>query len=108
MAVQHGYHPEDLYQVGGPSVRGSAEVPDPIEPNGSSADLTDGFYQFKSEAMASWFAIDLAMRQDRIAAIIGGPLLEVYDDDTKAATLVGDGESFFPCFLGMAMGWSWA
>eukprot|EP00972_Heterocapsa_arctica_P017877 2642284-Heterocapsa_arctica.AAC.1 len=58
--------------------------------------------------MASWFAIDLAMGQDRIAAIIGGQLLEVYDDDEKTATPVGDGESFFPCFLGMAMGWSWA
>eukprot|EP00972_Heterocapsa_arctica_P073186 10810083-Heterocapsa_arctica.AAC.1 len=44
MDVQHGYHPEDLHQVGGPSAHGSAEVPDPIEPNGSSADLTDGFY----------------------------------------------------------------
>lgn len=77
-------------------------------PNGSSADLTDGFYQFRCTRMASWFATDYVLKTDEISDLIGRPLNLVYDDDLQKETEAGAMESFYACFLGMPMGWAWA
>ncbi|CAK0843206.1 unnamed protein product, partial [Prorocentrum cordatum] len=75
---------------------------------GFSVDLTDGFYQFKCETMASYFGLGFVSTAAEIATDFGTTLTEVYDERAGGPSQVDAHERLEACFLGMAMGWSWA
>ncbi|CAK0891661.1 unnamed protein product [Prorocentrum cordatum] len=75
---------------------------------GFSIDLTDGFYQFKCEALASMLGLGYTGTASSIADEFGIALDAVFDDDLQAVDPVDPSEVLEACFLGMAMGWSWA
>ncbi|CAK0887264.1 unnamed protein product, partial [Prorocentrum cordatum] len=75
---------------------------------GFSIDLTDGFCQFKCDALASMFGLGYTGTASSVADEFGIALNDVFDDDLQAADPVQPTEVLEACFLGMAMGWSWA
>ena len=75
---------------------------------GFSIDLADGFYQFKCQALASLFGLGYSCAASDIAADFGDAIDGVFDDDLQAVIAVDPSEVLEACFLGMAMGWSWA
>ena len=89
----------------------------PIEPSsdavdpglyGFSVDLTDRFYQFKREKMACYFGLGFVCRAEEAFDLVGTACDRVYDDDAGSYAHVEPDEVVECCFLGMAMGWSWA
>ena len=75
---------------------------------GYSVDLTDGFYQFKSEKMAAYFGLGVRRRASELEQMFGCEIREVFCSERGGQVAVGPNDSLECCFLGMAMGWSWA
>ena len=73
---------------------------------GSSIDLTDGFYQFRCQALASLFGPGYTGTAADIEADFGISIAEVFDDALQAMDAAHPSEVLEACFLGMAMGWS--
>ena len=57
---------------------------------GFSVDLTDGFYQFKCEKMASFFGLDFRATVREINDLIGEPLGNIYDEIDQAQVAKND------------------
>ena len=74
-----------------------------LELNSGSVDLRDGFYQFMSKDLASWFTINLP---GLTAAEMG--VTTVYDELTGRERAVDPDEFVWAAFQGMPMGWTWA
>lgn len=89
------------------SAIGSVEIdPDMLPPDavpcGCGIDLRDGFYQLSLTELAHYFAIDHRVRAGDFN------LKTVYDPGLRAEVSVSPLDVLFPCFQGLAMGWSWA
>ena len=54
-----------------------------INLEGSSVDLTDGFYQFRASAVACYHGLDFHCTAGEVADIIGEELRCVWDDDAE-------------------------
>lgn len=74
----------------------------------SSADLTDVFYQFYSEKLASWFSLDFVASPADIMQITGRPFDEYYSDAHHGLVKADPKASNVACFRGLPMGWSWS
>ena len=98
---------ESELRAAGVSAPGGAAGGD-VELCGFSVDLTDGFYQFKCEAMASYFGLSFTSTVGEINSKFGFGVTEVCDERVGGFSEVGSDEVLEACFLGMAMGWSWA
>ena len=72
------------------------------DPHGSSIDFRDGFYQFRFEAVCSWFAFDLRVPASDFS------LTRIFNDDTGCWEDIESDALVWPCFCGLPMGWSWA
>ena len=70
----------------------------------ASVDFQDGFYQFRYLLMCAWFGIDCEMT----AAEAGVERVVVTSSGRAEWAPVDPQEWVYPCFCGMAMGWSWA
>ena len=75
---------------------------------GFSVDLADCFYQFKTERMASYFGLDFTASVSEIESLFDVALTEAHDEIEGGRSEVRPDETLEACFLGMAMGWSWA
>ncbi|CAE8711223.1 unnamed protein product, partial [Polarella glacialis] len=73
-----------------------------IEMSVSSLDLTDSFYQFTWEEVASWFALDY----ETTAGEFG--VSEVYDDELACLVPASPDQQLWPCIRVLPMGWSWS
>eukprot|EP00959_Pyramimonas_sp_CCMP1952_P004781 100376-Pyramimonas_sp.AAC.1 len=58
--------------------------------------------------MASYFGLGFVSTAAEIATDFGTTLTEVYDERAGGPSQVDAHERLEACFLGMAMGWSWA
>ena len=85
-----------------PAERSPAEACPPPCVYGASVDLSDGFYQFLAQKVASWFCFDFGVAADEFG------VSEIWDDATRAMVPVAPDTPLFPAFLGMPMGWKWA
>ena len=70
--------------------------------HGASADLRQGFYQMQWLEVGSWFCFDFPM------AIKNFGLDSVYDEVSRSYVHVDPDTIVYPCFQGLAMGWSWS
>ena len=70
--------------------------------HGASADLCQGFYQMQWLEVGSWFCFDFPM------AIKNFDLDCVYDEVSRSFIRVDPDTIVYPCFQGLAMGWSWS
>lgn len=85
---------------------GSADEPIVIE--GSSADLTDGYYQFYSEKTASWFGLDYVADVQGIRDLLGEAPSRIWDDDARSWIDTPTDVPLVATFRGLPMGWSWS
>merc|ERR1712079_67139 len=72
---------------------------------GSEADVNDCFYNYFTEALASWFGIDRPgtlgfWRQQ------GWMPTQLFDDDLGGFHALSDDTTVYPVFRGLCMGWS--
>lgn len=81
---------------------------EPVEITGSSADLTDGFYQFFSERLASWFSLGYVCSGEEVGQLLGQPFVACFDDDTQSFVAAYASSQYAVCFRGLPMGWSWS
>ncbi|CAK0812480.1 unnamed protein product, partial [Prorocentrum cordatum] len=70
--------------------------------HGASADLRQGFYQMQWLEIGSWFCFDFPM------AIRNFDTDSVYDEVSQTYMQVEPDTIVYPCFQGLAMGWSWS
>lgn len=75
---------------------------------GYSVDLTDGFYQFKSERMATFFGLGLRVSVAEAERISGRRLPSLFCDRSGSFESTKPDDLAEAAFLGLAMGWSWA
>lgn len=75
---------------------------------GYSLDLTDGFYQVKSERMASLFGLGESMRVSEVEAFLGRRIPELYEDSEGVMLATDPDEVVEAAFLGVPMGWPWS
>ncbi|CAK0803468.1 unnamed protein product, partial [Prorocentrum cordatum] len=70
---------------------------------GCSVDFQDGFYQLRYLPLSDWFGIPIKITAG------GAGISDVYDSvgGQDAWGRVEPGERVWPCFCGVAMGWSW-
>ena len=68
----------------------------------SSVDLRDGFYQFATPMLSSWFSFGETYTADEAG------VTEVFDEETQSMVAVEPWEELWACFAGLPMGWSWA
>ena len=73
-----------------------------VEICGSPGDVIDGFFHFKNESVADFFALEFQVR----AGDYG--VASVYNPDTGNHESVGVDETLWPVVEAMPMGWSWA
>ena len=75
----------------------------PSDVGGASADLCDGFYQFRARHLASWFGIN-------IRGVTAGDLgiTKIYHEDKRREVNVFPEMFVWPCFEALPMGWAWA
>ncbi|CAK0846500.1 unnamed protein product, partial [Prorocentrum cordatum] len=92
----------------GRAAQAELDSPGDDELVGFSIDLTDVFYQFKCQALASMFGLGYTGTASSIADEFGIALDDVFDDDLQAVDPAHPSEVLEACFPGMAMGWSWA
>lgn len=71
---------------------------------GYSLDLTDGFYQFKSERMASLFGLGECMSVAEVEAFLVRRVWELHEDSTRSMVSTEPDEVVDAAFLGMPMG----
>ena len=76
-------------------------------PSGEAGDVGDCFYNFQVPFMASWFAFDDRFTTQQLLEF-GLMPDAVFDEERGVDTPVREGETLFPCFGGMPMGWSWS
>ena len=74
---------------------------------GIEADVNDCFYNYFTEALASWFGIDRPgtlgfWRQQ------GWMPTQLFDDDLGGFHALSDDTTVYPVFRGLCMGWSWS
>lgn len=74
---------------------------------GCEMDVSDCFYQFTLDALASWFGINMG-RPCSYWRKLGIDLQSVFDDDLGYNTSVTDDTLLFPVIQAVPMGWSWA
>ncbi|CAK0861131.1 unnamed protein product, partial [Prorocentrum cordatum] len=70
--------------------------------HGASADLRQGFYQMQWLEIGSWFCFDYPM------PIRNFDTDQVYDEVHRRFVQVDPDTVVYPCFQGLAMGWSWS
>lgn len=69
---------------------------------GGTADVEDGFYQFAAPQLAEWFGMNDAVLPHEVG------LRHYYDGGLQEFVEVKQGVKYFPAFVGMPQGWSWA
>lgn len=74
---------------------------------GLEADVSDCFYNYTNECLASWFGINLPLTcsQWKLLGWDGG---SIYYDQSKSFEVPKDDTILYPVFRGLCMGWSWA
>ena len=77
----------------------TGETSEPPCVYGASVDLTDGFYQFLTQSVASWFCFDVEVTGEEFG------VSEIWDDASRTMVPVAPDTPLFPAFLGMPMGW---
>ena len=73
-----------------------------LDVHGAGVDLKDGFYQFLTPTLSSWFSLGVTYRADEVG------IDSVFNEDLQCFEPIAPGEEVWACFAGLPMGWSWA
>ena len=72
-----------------------------------SGDVSDCFYNFRVQRLASWFGFDDKFTIGELRSM-GYDIQTLFDDDRQCEMPVVESDWVYACFGGLPMGWSWA